>query len=274
MYFETLQTISLNGNPNKPNDDRCGSTSRLAWIVDGATDMGPPGLLGGQGGAAWLSTAASKALTASSSNDIRGTCQHAFQAIESQFRQEMTRDVEAAWEIPKAAFCVAQLTSGQLSVAWAADSPILLMTEGKTRWCTGEPDTSVEAADALALGTGVGAATEFSAAVLDDRRAHRARAEHVALSTNAKASAAVTRYDSHSIRVGDELLLMSDGFASLVTDYQRYSTSDLFDAVRSKGLAVLAQEIREIEQKDAACLRFPRFKVSDDATAMWLRVAT
>lgn len=274
MYFETIQTISLNGNPDKPNDDRCGSTSRLAWIIDGATDMGPPGLLGSQGGAAWLSTAASNAFTTSLSSDVRGTCHRAFKAIERKFNQERTRDVQAAWEIPKAAFCVAQLTNQELSVAWAADSPILLMSGDQALWCTGEPDTSAEAADALALGTGVGAVAEFSAPVLNDRRAHRARKDHVALSTNARASASVTSYGIHPVSVGDELLLMSDGFASLVTDYERYSATELFGSVRSKGLAVLAQEIRDIEQKDATCLRFPRFKVSDDATAMWLKVGS
>lgn len=55
VISEILQTISLNGNPPKPNDDRCGSTLRLAWIIDRIAVMGPPGLLGSQGDAAWLS---------------------------------------------------------------------------------------------------------------------------------------------------------------------------------------------------------------------------
>jgi hypothetical protein len=38
-------------------------------------------------------------------------------------------------------------------------------------------------------------------------------------------------------------------------------------------LAALAQTLRAIEQEDAACLRYPRFKASDDASAIWLRVA-
>ena len=38
------------------------------------------------------------------------------------------------------------------------------------------------------------------------------------------------------------------------------------------GLGPLAEELRGIEQDDAACLRYPRFKASDDASAIWLRV--
>ncbi|QPH54521.1 protein phosphatase 2C domain-containing protein [Pontivivens ytuae] len=221
MHFETLQTISVNGCAQKPNDDRCGATARLAWVIDGATDMGPPGLLGQQGGASWLASTASNAFAATQADDVEATCHAVFTHIEDRFERQKTREVAAPWEVPKAAFGVAQLTSHGLSVAWAADSPILHISGQDVRWCTGEPDTSAEAADARALGPGIGAAAELPQAVLDDRRAHRARNGHVALSSDAKASSAATRFAHHPISVGDELLLMSDGFASLVTDYER-----------------------------------------------------
>lgn len=272
MYFETLQSISLNGRPDKPNDDRCGSSAQMAWVVDGATDMGEPGLLGTQGGAAWLASTASTSFAMANTDHIQKTCQTVFERIEEQFNLQKTRDVSAPWEIPKAAFGAAQLAQGKLSVAWAADCSILQISGDDVHWCTGEPDTSAEAADAVALGAGVGAAEEFSGAVLENRRAHRARENHVALSTNANASAKITRFADTSVRVGDEILLMSDGFASLVTDYRKYSAQSLAKAMRSKGLGQLAHEIRMIEEEDAECLRYPRFKVSDDATAIWLRV--
>lgn len=272
MHLEVLQTISLNGNRNKPNDDRCGSTAKLAWVIDGATDMGASGLLGRQGGAAWLASTASNAFSKSKSGNIQDICQAAFREVEEQFEIQRTRAVSAAWEIPKAAFGLAQVEDDTLSVAWAADSPILLMSENDVTWCTGEPDTSSEAADALALGAGIGAANEISGAVLEDRRAHRARNGHIALSSSAQASAAVTCYAQYPVSEGDELLLMSDGFASLVTDYQKYSAHELAESVRSNGLGALAHEIRVIENEDATCLRFPRFKVSDDTTAIWLKI--
>ncbi|KMW57346.1 hypothetical protein AIOL_002309 [Candidatus Rhodobacter oscarellae] len=274
MHLETLQSISLNGSPGRPNDDRYGATSHLAWVIDGATDMGAPGLLGGQGGAAWLASAASQVFaTAEGSGDFRSTCQGVFAQIETRFHQQKSRDVTAAWEVPKAAFAALQLAPGKLSVAWAADCPILQISGDDIRWCTGTPNTGAEAADALALGEGIGATQGITGAVLEDRRAHRARPDHVALSTNGQASANVTSYADHPVSEGDELLLMSDGFASLVTDYKRYSAGQLAEAVRSKGLAQVAEEIRAVEAEDAACLRFPRFKISDDATALWLRVA-
>lgn len=264
MQFETLQMISLNGSPGQPNDDRCRSSARLAWVVDGATDMGPPGLLGAQGGAAWLAATASAGFAMAATHRIEDTCGDVFAYVAAQFQAQKTRDVAAAWEVPQAAFGAVQLTARGLSVAWAADSPILQMSGADVQWSADAPDTSAEAADALALGVGVGATDGFDGAVLEDRRAHRARAGHVALSTDAAASAAVTRYAHHPVRAGDEILLMSDGFASLVTDYARYTAVTFAAALHAKGLAEMLREIREIETEDAACLRYPRFKVSDD----------
>lgn len=273
MHFEALQMISLNGKPDRLNDDRCGASAQLAWVVDGATDMGPPGLLGAQGGAAWLASTASTSFAMIRADCIEATCKAVFAQIEAQYEKQKTRDIAAAWEVPKAAFAAVQIVGDTLEVAWAADCPILKIRGERVDWCTGAPDTSSEAADALALGAGVGALAEISGAVLEDRRAHRGQDDHIALSPNADASADVTRYAQLPIAVGDELLLMSDGFSSLVSDYKTYSGASLAQAIRARGLGELALEIRQIEKDDAACIRYPRFKISDDATALWLRVA-
>lgn len=85
--------------------------------------------------------------------------------------------------------------------------------------------------------------------------------EHMRVATSAAACAP-----------GDELLLMTDGFAALVDSYGAYDAASLMEAVWAHGLAALAAELRGIEQADSACTRYPRFKVSDDATALWLRI--
>jgi len=42
--------------PGKANDKRAGTSARHAWVIDGATDLGPAGLLRAETGAAWLSS--------------------------------------------------------------------------------------------------------------------------------------------------------------------------------------------------------------------------
>ncbi len=50
MYFDLIQTVSLAGDAVIPNDDRGGTAHNRAWVIDGATDLGPPGLVGARGG--------------------------------------------------------------------------------------------------------------------------------------------------------------------------------------------------------------------------------
>jgi len=74
---------------------------------------------------------------------------------------------------------------------------------------------------------------------------------------------------SHAER---SLLMMSDGFYRLVDTFERYSDLTLFDAVERRGLASLLEELRAIEVGDEQCLRWPRFKTHDDASALWLEL--
>ena len=75
---------------------------------------------------------------------------------------------------------------------------------------------------------------------------------------------------SHVERV---ILLASDGFLALVGDYERYDAEGLIAAAEAKGLATLGEELRAIEESDPEGRRFPRFKKSDDATAVLLKLA-
>jgi hypothetical protein len=71
---------------------------------------------------------------------------------------------------------------------------------------------------------------------------------------------------------GSTLLLATDGFLALASDYGAYSADSLMTAAQEKGLAALGEELRAIEAGDSGGDKFPRFKKSDDATALLLRL--
>ncbi len=68
------------------------------------------------------------------------------------------------------------------------------------------------------------------------------------------------------------LLIASDGFLALTSDYDSYDSAGLLAAAKSKGLAALGEELRAVEETDPLGERFSRFKKSDDATALLLRL--
>jgi hypothetical protein len=71
---------------------------------------------------------------------------------------------------------------------------------------------------------------------------------------------------------GTLVLLASDGFLALASDYGAYGADSLMQAALEKGLKALGEELRAIETGDAGGDKYPRFKKSDDATALLLRV--
>ena len=74
------------------------------------------------------------------------------------------------------------------------------------------------------------------------------------------------------IKSGSEILLLTDGFLALASDYGAYNADSLMDGARSKGLVALGEQLRAVEADDSGGDKFPRFKKSDDATALLLRL--
>jgi serine/threonine protein phosphatase PrpC len=68
------------------------------------------------------------------------------------------------------------------------------------------------------------------------------------------------------------VLLCTDGFSALVDRYKVYGAGSLVQAALDNGLHELGRELRAIETADAGGAAHPRFKKSDDATALLLRL--
>ena len=80
------------------------------------------------------------------------------------------------------------------------------------------------------------------------------------------------RHETVPCMEGAAILLASDGFSALVDLYDLMDARGLMEAALSSGLEPLAREARRIETEvDPAGKLYPRFKESDDATALLLR---
>ncbi len=73
---------------------------------------------------------------------------------------------------------------------------------------------------------------------------------------------------------GDVVLLVTDGFYRIVDIFKKVHRSDLVQAALEQGLQGIIEELRQLEQADFDCLNYPRLKVSDDATALLLRISS
>jgi hypothetical protein len=87
----------------------------------------------------------------------------------------------------------------------------------------------------------------------------------------------ITATPRHFVQVGQiampaggHALLASDGLMRLVDVFRLYTALELFAAARSEGLAPPIRLLRTVERDDIHGHRYPRAKVHDDATALFL----
>ncbi len=60
--------------------------------------------------------------------------------------------------------------------------------------------------------------------------------------------------------------IMSDGASRLVAPFQQIDWPEFLDLAQEIGPGAIIERVRKIEREDAGKIRWPRFKVSDDAT--------
>jgi serine/threonine protein phosphatase PrpC len=76
-----------------------------------------------------------------------------------------------------------------------------------------------------------------------------------------------------AISGGATAIICSDGLVDLVSLYQAYNAGSLIRRAATAGLRSLVAELRRFEREiDPNALQYPRFKQSDDTTALLLRV--
>jgi hypothetical protein len=73
--------------------------------------------------------------------------------------------------------------------------------------------------------------------------------------------------------VGAKILLASDGFLALASDYGAYDAAGLLGAALARGLAALGAQLRALEEANPMGDKFARFEKSDDATAMLIEIS-
>jgi hypothetical protein len=274
MRFDLIQTLSLAGDADIANDDRAGARDRLGWVIDGATDLGTSGLVGPRGGAAWLADEANAVLADAADAPVETLVSRLAGKMAERFAASRTRDPLGRWELPIAALLVARLAEDGLECGWLGDCAGLLRRGDGTVVRLGRPPVARdhETAQARSLAAhGLGTVKGRDGPLIDSLRASRERPGIAVLGVEGTDTGVETqRVDCAP---GDALLLMTDGFAALVDSYDAFNAESLMAALPREGLAALAMRLRAIERDDAACTRFVRFKTSDDATALWLRIA-
>lgn len=283
-----VEAISLAGDRSKQNDDACGAMNPFAWIIDGATDLHKEPVTQFASDAGWLATKLNKRLydglyhpSGLLEEDLRRVLAFASEMAEKDWSYKRESEVPR-WKLPTASVLVAADANGQyLHGIDLGDCRCFAVDASGAPHSIGGPRNAAE--DEAHAASQAGESADPAALLKDTGTIDWLRAKRALHNTDGEGGywvfglqrqcAAHARYWQLRLARPAHVLLMTDGFSALVDRYRAYDAAGLVRAALEKGLQELGRELRAIEAADAGGARHPRFKSSDDATALLMRLS-
>lgn len=272
-----VEAISLAGDRGKQNDDALGFAGPRAWVLDGATDLHATPLTGAASDASWIAHFANARLHEASGGDLRDIVRDASEAAADAFAMRLAGRIFERWQLPISSLLMVEACAQGVRGVDLGDSRVFALDAGGAVHIAGGPEDAADAETQLAAQQ-----TDADQPLLR-RGATIARLREMRASLNREgaqwtfcadpACAAHARTWTLGLRRPAHLLLMTDGFAALTDRYRAYDAAGLVRAALDQGLQELGRELRAIEAADVGGARHPRFKASDDATALLMRLS-
>jgi hypothetical protein len=279
-----LDSLTEPAKPGAENEDRIGWNETAAFVIDGATMLGDPIVAPPRSDAAWIAEWARQQFEAGlmPGRSLRDVVRDLCEAARARFLAAADPSVER-YRHPSASFQSLRLTDGGVEIAGLGDCSLFLRDADGTvtrhsGLRAGRSGEQSSARKALARLGGLNPDGEAlrDAVTLAGLRAARARQNTEGgvwtLGIHPEAAAHV-RIEMPVVTVPAIGLLCSDGFADSVDNYELCTAAELIARAERNGLLPLLAEIRQIEREtDPAGLRFPRYKRSDDASAVLVKL--
>jgi hypothetical protein len=284
VRLEVVDSLSDPAKPGAENEDRIGWNATAAFVIDGATSLGPPVIAPPGSDAAWIAEWARAYMAAGLAPDrsLRAVVRELCSAARDRFLGAADPEIER-YRHPSASFQSLRVTDAGLEIAGLGDCTLFLRddTGSLTRHSglrAGRSGEQSSARMALNRTGGLDADgegfrdAETLAALRMSRARHNTEGGVWTLGIHPDAGDHV-RIEMPAIRLPVLGLLCSDGFADIVDNYALHTAAALMDRAERDGLGVLLSEIRRIERDiDPKGLQFPRYKRSDDASAILVKL--
>jgi hypothetical protein len=277
--LKLIESLSLPGDPAKQNEDAFGGSASAAVVLDGATMLGD-GLMPGPSDAAWIAQFGARRLIAHlKDEEPKKALKLAMGDAEKSFHALRRAEMEDQWQIPCASMVLVAEHEKGLEFLYLGDCGALveqpdgLKVIGETLDKRAEESArAAQVAKEKKLASASALSRPEFIGHLRERRNHVNSGNYWLFSPDKRAAAHAGRRIV-AVEKGAHLLLASDGFLALASDYGAYDAMGLLTAAKEKGLAAMGEELRAIEAADPDGNQFARFKKSDDATALLLEVA-
>lgn len=281
--MKLIDKISEPGMPPKNNEDIWGISDTAAWVFDGATGLLPENMIAPDGmtDPRWLVERANEFLNnrADQINDIKTLYIDTQKYCEDAFNAGKRKDVKDSGEYPSAASIIVKHLGDKIICGSISDCTILIETDDGVDIVPPCPvhkavdensikHMKVEISKGLSLKE---ARANVTPIILSQRKKANSPGGHSVFSLGTDLTDKV-RVKEFSYSPNKHILMMTDGFYSIVEDYFQYDDAGLMKTAIEGGLKPIYNMIRDIEDKDPEGIKYTRMKKSDDATAILIKM--
>ncbi len=286
--FVVLEAITQASSPVAANEDCYGSNETCLFVIDGASGLGDEQFMSGFGSdAAWFAQFSADFLADNHLGDLP------LSDVVANLAQEARREFHACegaedsglYAKPSASLAMIEVSCGDLVFSGLGDCTLYLQTDGM-----GVEEYSAlhgfhhfeqqRAASHIARFGGLDELPSYKTdpQTLADLRKIRSlqNTEESGIWTLGLVPESAEHIVSRTISFAGTArgLLCTDGFSDLINLFDLYSAENLLDEAINHGLQPLLQQLRHLERTiDPQGLNYPRFKRSDDATALLFEVS-
>jgi hypothetical protein len=260
------------------NEDGFGYRGEALWVVDAATPL-TPGTIDRRSPAAWLRERVCELLVDApwQAPSLRQTLAWLIERLAVERRSAGLCSGSA---FPTAAVALVRRRATFLDLCLLGDLIVVVREVGGTATTFVDPQFDgaeraivATVADRLAAGE---AADDVYRATYDGLRARRRdrnTSGGVWILSDVATAAEHAHLSTVDVAAGSDVLVASDGFARALEPFAIVpDASALLDEVAAGRAYDLLRTLRAAEAADPECVRFPRFGVSDDATAVHVRL--
>lgn len=280
--MKILDMYSLPGDISKHNEDKIGFNGNSIWILDGATSFIKTTNNIYNSDAAWFSNEFNKLLKKNSDCSIKDNLYKSLSEIEKIYNNIKLKKITQEWEHPSAQMAMVQYFEN--------DKKINLAQVGDTRaiikYKNGNVDILsygfIDKLDDRNIKKIIRKYPDFCNLSLENKlklikpliqksrkKYMNARFGYPTVSTSLKIlENDAVLYKEFDVNDIDVILLATDGFLSIVENYKKYNMEKLIEIVQNYGIEYVVKTIRDIEEEDKECLKYIRFKKSDDTSAI------
>lgn len=259
-----VSVASEASRPGATNLDWVGTTNQITVVLDGLTESPETGC---HHGTAWYVRQLGCRLLALASDDDRTLAESLAKAIDAVADLHATDCDLSHPGSPCTTVAMIRQRSSQIDYLVLADSAVILdRVEGPTAIIDETEKTFSAELEEKARG---GTLNDFTALIHDQQQYRNQPGGYwVAQANSDAAKYALTG----TVTEVQGAVLASDGAMLLVTDFRMLTWRGFVDLAYRVGPSGLISQTRELERADPERIKWPRYKVSDDATAAVCRM--